>query len=201
MIFNGVLILKWVSYCCCYKLPQTLWCTKIYCLVVLAVRSPKSLSVASNQSIGEAVVSSESFRGQYVSLPFPGAYIPWLVALDFSNFCFHHIASSLSLLPLSDCLLSVWVFCPYLCDDIAPIQIIQDNLSISIFSTESYLQIPLCCGRWHIHGFWRLGPGCLEGQQGHYSWTTPTFWMFHNLTNFIFNSFLKRLLKVLSWDS
>ena len=109
-----------------------MWCktTKIYCLVVLEVRSPKSLSVASNQSIGEAVASSESFTGRYVSLPFPAAYSPWLVALHYSSFCFHCIASSLSLLPLSDCLLSLWVFCPYLCDDIVPIQIIQDNLSI-----------------------------------------------------------------------
>ena len=92
-----------LSYCHCNKLPQTSWLkiTRIYYLIVLEVRSPKSVSLDQNRGVsGPAFLLAT--LGDVLFLCFfqllEASCIPWLVAHHSSILCFHGHFSSLVLL-------------------------------------------------------------------------------------------------------
>ena len=125
-----------VSYCCSNKVPQTKDLKMIpnYSLVILEVRSPKSVWLGWSQGRDDAG-SSGSSRG----LP------PATLRGRWHSFSVHHIMSVSTSLVMSP-----YVLVPQgPCDYLVPTWLVRDKLPISRASISWDLQSPLCYVRYH----------------------------------------------------
>lgn len=122
LIFQRIIV--FISYCCCDKLPQTLWLqtTQIYYCMVLEGRSPKSVSWSWSQGVGRFLLAVLRGTCTFLTFSVSRGYLPSLVhdpSFHVPPFClYHHVSNPDSPGPSNKDAY----------DDNGPTPIFQDNL-------------------------------------------------------------------------